>query len=147
MDSEISKRLESVDATLVRSEFKLWIFKHYFMPSIRFLLTVHDVTHTDLNKLDRKIHKYLKKWAGLPQCATNSIFHLRNGLDIPFITSLLREAHFFTHVDMRLKGDNVVNLTLDNRIQRESSQIRKKSITVESEQIFQTALSLNTFQG
>ena len=40
-----------------------------------------------------------------------------------------------------------MNHELDNRIHRESSQIRKKSITVQSEKIFQAALNENAVQG
>ena len=48
---------------VVRNEYKLWIYSKYFVPSIRFLLTVHDVTSTHLTQLDILTHRYMKKWA------------------------------------------------------------------------------------
>ena len=90
---------------MVRNEYKLWIYSKYFLPSIRFLLTVHDVTSTHLTLLDRLTHQFMKKWAGLPRCATNAIFHARNSLDIPSISSLYDEAHCVSHAATRLKGD------------------------------------------
>ena len=45
----------------------------YILPSIRFLLTVHDLPQTHLTKLDTMSDQFLKKWAGLPRCATNAI--------------------------------------------------------------------------
>ena len=58
----------------------IWIYKNYFLPANRFLLTIHDITDTHLKKLDTFTDKYVKKWAGLPLCATNAIIHLKTGL-------------------------------------------------------------------
>ena len=101
----LSEKLENIDKTLVRNEFKLWIYAKYLLPSICFLLTVHDVTASDLAVLDRLTHKSMKKWAGLPRCATNAIFHTRNGLNIPSISSLYEMAHCVSHAATRLNGD------------------------------------------
>ena len=72
--------LENIDQTMVRYEYKLWIYQNYLLNAHRFLLTIHDITQTDLKVLDRFTDKYLKKWAGVPQCTTNALFHLRTGL-------------------------------------------------------------------
>ena len=116
MKTEIQGRLNKINETEIRSEYKLWIFKHYTLPSIRFLLTVHDITLSDLKKLDNICHKYMKQWAGLPPYATNSIFHLRSALDIPSVTAVYEEAHFVNHTDARLKSDHIVKDVLDCRI-------------------------------
>ena len=136
--------MDNIDKTLVRSEFKIWIYSHYFLPAIRFLLTVHDVTATDLTTLDRLTHKYVKNWAGLPRCATNAVFHMRNSLDIPSISSLYDEAHCLTHAATRMKGDGSVNYILDRKVARESEFTRKKSVTVRAEEVYQESLSFTT---
>ena len=89
----------------------------------------------------------MKKWAGLPKCATNTILHLNTALDIKKISTLYKEVHATSHCSTRLKGDMGVNLAIDNRLARESQLIRKQSITVQSEQIYQRALGRNTVQG
>ena len=58
------------DNLLVRGEFKIQIYKKYLLPASRFLLTVHELTKTNLGKLDSLTHKYLKSWIGLPRCST-----------------------------------------------------------------------------
>ena len=133
LKNTFTEKLDNIEKTLVRSEYKLWIYAKYFLPAIRFLLTVHDITATDLKILDRLTHKYMKKWAGLPRCATNGIFHLRNGLDIPSISTLYDMAHCVSHAATRLKGDPAVNHVLDCRVERESAWTRKKSVTVRAE--------------
>jgi hypothetical protein len=42
-------------------------------------LTVHTVTATDLKKMDTFTDQYIKKWAGVPKCTTNSLIHMRAG--------------------------------------------------------------------
>ena len=147
MKNELKTRLDRINETEIRQEYKLWIYKHYTLPSIRFLLTVHDITKTDLQKLDNFCHKYMKKWAGIPPCATNSVFHLKNALDIPSVTSVYDEAHYVAHTDARLKSDGSVNHAIDSKIDRESDYTRKQSITVTSENIFKKSLNENTVEG
>ena len=140
-------KLDNIEKTLVRNEYKLWIYVHYFLPSIRFLLTVYTITSTDLNTLDRLTHKYMKKWSGLPQCATNSIFHSKHSLNIQSISSLYDKAHCVSHTRTRLLGDKAVNHVLDCSVNRESLWTRKKSVTVRAENVFQKALEGNTVFG
>ena len=40
--------LERINKSLVRNEFKLWMYSNYLLPSKRFLLTVHSLTSTSL---------------------------------------------------------------------------------------------------
>ena len=35
-----------MNALIIRDEFKVWIYKHYFIPSIRFLPSVHTISQT-----------------------------------------------------------------------------------------------------
>ena len=140
-------KVDNLDKTAIRPEFKVEIYKIYILPSIRFLLTVHDLPHTHLQQLDRLANQYLKKWAGLPRCATTAILHLNTALNIKDISTLYKEAHSVTHCSTRLRGDYKVNLALDNRLERESNYTRKKSITVEAETIYNRALNYNMVQG
>ena len=99
------------------------------------------------HKLDTFTDQYLKKWAGLPRCATTSLLHLDTAMGIKKISTLYLETHAVTHSTTRLKGDQRVNHVLDNKIERESQLVRKQSVTVEAETIFTRSLNLNTVQG
>ena len=147
LENVITKKMNNLDQTLIRDEYKLEIYQMYILPFIRFLLTVHDLPQTYLAKLDIKADQYLKKWAGLPKCATNAILHLNTALNIKKISTLYTETHCVTHCSTRLKGDRSVNLLLDNRLQRESKLSRKKSITVQAERVYQSALNRNMVAG
>ena len=141
------EKLERIDKSPIRSEYKLWVYEKYFLSAHRFLLTVHTLTSTDLKKLDIFTDQYLKKWAGVPKCTTNALIHMRAGLHIKSISQLYEEAHMVSHARTRMKGDSRVNHAVDCTVERESAYIRKKSITVSSEQTFQSAMYLNAVGG
>ena len=147
MEKIIKEKIDNLDKTEVRTVFKIEIYQMYILPSLRFLLTVHEITKTHLKKLDVLTDQYVKRWIGLPRCATTEIIHAKYAMNIKTITALYKEAHCVTHVATRLKGDSLVNKILDNKIERESEFNRKHSITVEAEKVYQDALSMNTVQG
>ena len=124
----LETKLENINKLNIRPEYKLWIYENYFLPSHRFLLTVHDINFTHLKKLDTLSDKFVKKWAGLPPSATNNLIYMRAGLKIQSITGLYTEAHCVSHARTRLQGDNLVNTAIDSKIERESALIRKKCL-------------------
>ena len=128
---------------MIRSEQKMWIYQNYFIPSIRFLLTVHELTQTHVKVLDAFTHVYLKKWTGLPPSATNLVLHMKVGLDIPTIETLYNICHTLTHTAMRQKGDSTVNAVIDNSISRESQWTQKRSTVVACQEVYDHAISLH----
>ena len=70
----IQTKLENLNKTSIRNEYKLEIYQMYILPSLRFLLTVHDLPQSYLLKLDTMTDQYIKSWAGLPRSATNNIY-------------------------------------------------------------------------
>ena len=147
LENIISEKLKNLDKTAVRNEFKVEIYKIYILPSIRFLLTVHDLPITYLKKLDTIADKFLKTWAGLPKCATTAILHLNTALNIKNISSLYKESHAVSHASTRLQGDDKVNIALDNRLNRESKLVKKQSVTVRAEEAFKSAYNYSCVQG
>ena len=123
----ITNKLSYIDSTMVRPEYKMWMYENYFLPSMRFLLTVHDITETHLTTLDSICNKHIKKWTGVARSGTNLVFHMQEGLGIPTIKALYEETHALNHTAMRLKGDEIVKAALDNGISRESNLVRKRS--------------------
>ena len=98
--------IANIDKALIRNEYKLWIYKNHFLPSKRFLLTVHTLTQTQLQALDTLTDKALKKWIGVPRSATNVVIHMPQTLDIKSISQLYTETHTVSHTRTRLKGDS-----------------------------------------
>ena len=141
------EKLDNIDNLLIRNEQKMWIYQHYFLPSIKFLLTVHEMTQTHVRELDAFTRVYLKRWSGLPPSATNLVLHMKVGLNINSIETLYHTCHSLTHSDMRIKGDRIVNATLDNAIQRESEWTQKKSTVIASEAVHTHAMNTTCLNG
>ena len=139
----IITKCENIDSALVRPEYKIQIYKKYLLPSIRFLLTVHDVTATHLKALDTATDKFLKVWAGVPRSATNAVFHHSKCLNIQAISHLYQETHTLNYASSRFKGDELVNHALDCHVERESKWTGKGSTAVRSHEAFQLALSFH----
>ena len=93
------------------------------------------------------IDQYLKKWAGLPKCATNSVLHMKVALDIYTLSALYTETHCTSQAATRLKGDSLVNHALNNKIDREKSWTRKHSIAVFAENQFNEAERMNSIEN
>ena len=107
---------------------------------MRFLLTVHELTKSDLKKLDTFTDKFIKKWSGLPPSATNAIIHMKPGLDIMSTSHLHTLCHSLAFSRTRLIGDTVVNHALDCKLEREAQWVKQHSITWESDALFKDSI-------
>ena len=122
---ELQRKIENIDKMFIRNEYKLWIYKNYFIPAIIFLLTIHYITKTDVPKLDCLTNKILKKWAELPRCVPNTICHHPIALNILSMSDLYHLTHTLDYAHIRLKGDDVINHGLDAKVEREKEFSRK----------------------
>ena len=122
---KISSILSNIDSSLVRSEYKLKIYIAYTLSSLRFHLTVHDLTKTQLASLDTLSTWYLKSWLSLPPCATTSVLYNPVSLNLPSITSPYTECHAFSHAQRSLSPYPVVRSALEFKVQISSSYKRK----------------------
>ena len=62
LKDKLSTKLENIDDTKVRAEYKVAIYARYALPSLRYHLTVHTLHKTHLDELDLLAKKFLKKW-------------------------------------------------------------------------------------
>ena len=122
------ERLERIEKLLIRGEYKIEIYKKYLLPASRFLLTVHELSKTNLTKLDALTHRYLKLWAGLPRCAATEVFHLPIFLDIPSVTQTYLQSHTTAYASSRIKADTTVQAALDSKLEREAKWLHKFSV-------------------
>ena len=142
----LKEGLDNIEKSMVRNEYKLWMYSQYFLPSKCFILTIYTLTDTQLKLLDTLTDKSVKKWAGLPPSATNAILHMKEGLNFKSISELYMESHTISHTRTRLKGDSNVNAVVNAFIARESVLTRKKSTCNEAEIEYLTGLHSNTVQ-
>ena len=96
----VSEQLKNIDELLVRDEFKVRIYADYFLGANRFVFSVHDLGMTQLRDLNDLTHGYLKKWLGLPRCASWALVHDEHGLNIKSISHLYMESRAFNTISL-----------------------------------------------
>ena len=148
LSSKIEKSLKNIDSSLIRNEYKLKVYSRYLLSSLRFDLTVNDMTYTHCKSLDMLSNRFLKKWCGLPRPGTLAFVHMPNGLAIPSISDLYTQCHTLSYISMREKGDDLVNHCLDSQLDRESKWVRKRSIIVKSDEVYSSVKGVHpTLKG
>ena len=116
--------LSHINSSLVRLEYKL-IYTSYALPSLRFHLTVHHLTKTQLSSLDALSTRFLKSWLSLPPCATTSVLYDPLSLNLHTISSLYSECHALSQAKLALPPDPLVRSALEYKIKQSSSYTKK----------------------
>jgi hypothetical protein len=89
---KMERGLENIDKCLVRDERKVRSYKEYFLPANRFILSIHDLSKTDLGKLDALANWYLKSWLGMPQGGSFLPVHSGLGMNVKSVSHLYKES-------------------------------------------------------
>ena len=61
MKTKLTSKLENLNKTVVRPEYKVAVYSRYALPSLRYHLTVHT-----LHQCHMVAQRFLKKWLGIP---------------------------------------------------------------------------------
>ena len=87
---DIANGLESINKTLLPGKLKLWCLQFGLLPRIMWPLTIYEVPITTVEKMERTITSYVKKWLGVPRCLSNIALYGKGVLELP-LTSLTEE--------------------------------------------------------
>ena len=139
--NRVGDQLKNIDALLVRDEYKVRIYADYFLSSIRYLLSVHDLHKAQIKALDDLTHSYLKRWLGLPRCASWAIIHDSHGLNIKSIDHLYKECRCLTLSSVRFFSDGRARHALDVKEEREAQWRRKFSSAIYAKGLIQEVVS------
>ena len=128
VQSKLNGMIHNIASCKVREEFKLRVYTQYATPSIRYMLTVHELTDTQLDKLDHMHTNTIKSFLGLPSRGpTPAIIHSPDGLGFPKISDLYLESHTLAYARCKVKADDRVVHALKSKLNRESKWKRKKN--------------------
>lgn len=86
---DITNGLENINKTLLPGKFKLWCLKFGLLSRIIWPLSIYEVPITTVEKMERTMTSYMKKWLGVvPQCLTNinGIIYGKGVLELPIIS-------------------------------------------------------------
>ena len=77
----------SLDQTMIRGEYKVWVYKRYLVPSLHFKLAVNPISSSSIKKANALATKCIKSWLGLCRSTTVAVLHHPSVLNIPFLDS------------------------------------------------------------
>ena len=129
LHDKLSSLLSHINSSLVRPEYKLKVYTSYPLPSLRFHLTVHDLTKTQLSSLNALPTRFLNS---LRPCATTSVLYESLSLNLRTISSLYSECHALSQAKLALSPDPLVRSALECKI-KQSSSFAKKTVICHSD--------------
>ena len=133
-------RLDRINKLVIRPEYKIQMYSKYVVPSSHFILMVHDLTATSIKDMDATVTRYLKEWAGLPQCSTPAVLYTQGLTHIKSIAQLYEESHTGAYISSRASADDNVNHALDCKFERERLWSQKTSMIVKADEVYHKAL-------
>ena len=87
---EVAGGLESIDKTLLPGKLKLWCMQYGLLPRLLWPLTLYEVPLSKVEKLERMVNSYVRKWLGVPRCLSSIGLYGKGMLHLP-ISSLAEE--------------------------------------------------------
>ena len=124
--SRVSDIITNIDSSSVRDEFRFRIYMQYAVPSMRYLLTVHELSDTQLNELDHLHTNTIKKWLHIGKHgSTPAILYSPDGLNLPRLSDIYLESHSLAYARCMTKADRRVTHALESKLNRESKWSRK----------------------
>ncbi len=87
---DITDSLENINRTLLSGKLKLWCLQFGLLSRVTWPLTIYELPITTVEKMERTMTSYVKKWLGVPRCLTNISLYGKGVLELP-ITSLTEE--------------------------------------------------------
>ncbi len=88
---EIKRGLETINQSMLPGgKLKLWCLQVGLLPRLIWPLTVADTPLTKVEKMERKISSYVRKWLGASQCLNSISLYGHGMLELP-LSSLVEE--------------------------------------------------------
>lgn len=90
LHKDISSSLQSIDNTQLPGKLKAWCLQFGLLPRVLWPLALYEVPISTVEKMERGVTGYLKKWLGVPRCLTTIGLYGDGVLKLP-LTSLTEE--------------------------------------------------------
>ncbi len=124
--SKLCDMMDNIDSVNIRGEFKTRVYTQYGQPSLRYILSVHSLTDTQLKELDNIQTRTLNQWLKIPKHGANrSGLYCGKGLGFKLVSELYFECRTMCLASSLVRADHRVQVALESKLQRESSWSRK----------------------
>lgn len=107
-------KLENLDQTKIRGEYKIWIYKWYLVPSFLFALSVDSLTDSVIKKMQAAALRKVKSWLNLSKSFAASALHHPNLIDIPELMELKTKAKLMYLASITTYWDPLIKEIVSN---------------------------------
>jgi len=80
---DVASGLENIDRTALPGKLKLWCMQFGLLPRLLWPLTMYEVPISKVEKLERLVSSYARKWLGLPKCLSSIELYGNGVLEMP----------------------------------------------------------------
>ena len=110
--------LQAIEAAPLQGRFKVWMFQFVLLPKLLWPLTIYEIGLSVVEKLERKVNRYTRKWLGLPPALSSVALYSRStSLRLP-LRSIVEEYKL-----SKIRTQWMLNNSADSRI-REVKPLR-----------------------
>ncbi len=90
LKQDVARDLKKLDHSMLPGKLKLWCLQFGLLPRLLWPLTVIDIPITAVQKMERTVSAYVRKWLGVPKCLSSISLYGHGILDLP-LSSLVEE--------------------------------------------------------
>ena len=87
---EMIRGISGIDRSGLPGKLKLWCLQFGLLPRLMWPLTVYEVPISKVEKLERLINSFIRKWLGAPRCLSSVALYGKGMLELP-VSSLTEE--------------------------------------------------------
>ncbi|MCI0139902.1 hypothetical protein [Enterococcus faecalis] len=87
---DVVEGLGKIDSSGLPGKLKLWCMQFGLFPRVMWPMSVYEVPLSKVEKLERGVNTYVKKWLGVPRCLSSVALYGKGILQLP-INSLVEE--------------------------------------------------------
>ena len=111
--------LQAIEAAALQGRFKVWLFQFVLLPRLLWQLTICEIGLSVVEKLERKVSRYTRKWLGLPPAQSSVALYSRStSLRLP-LRSIVKE-----HKLPKIRTQWMLNNSADGRIREVKPLVR-----------------------
>ena len=80
IEKELRQWLRTIDESSLQGKHKAWCFQFGIIPRLQWPFLLYDLAMTKVEKMERLISKYIRKWFGLPPSASSANMYSRKSV-------------------------------------------------------------------
>ena len=124
---KLTDMLKKTDKSLLNGIMKMWVYDNAILPKMTWEFTIYNLPITYIESWDATCTKYLKRWAGISRCTTNSALYRskkKYGRHLKRLTTSVKCTQVIKHHLNKYSVDEKTQTLYKHCLQRKSKQSR-----------------------